>query len=75
MFRKNNAANNAVLLGITEKTTELHVGNIRISAISRLHGRAEMGLLLGEKALLGSRLRSGSDCERNERRIRDAENP
>ena len=44
----NNAANDAILFGIFEKATSLHIGNIRISKISWMHGHADIGLLIGE---------------------------
>lgn len=45
----NNQRNDAILLGISEKSTRRHVGNIRLSEISWVHGHAEIGLLIGEK--------------------------
>src|SRR5262249_40163902 len=40
---------NALFLAIVLKQDDRHVGNLKLAAINRLHGSAEIGLLIGEK--------------------------
>jgi [ribosomal protein S5]-alanine N-acetyltransferase len=46
---ENNRDGQMVLFGVFEKETNAHIGNVRISAVSWLHGHAQIGLLIGEK--------------------------
>ena len=48
-----NNSKNIVLFGIFLEDNNFHIGNIKIFITSRIHKRAEVGLLLGEKKFWG----------------------
>jgi ribosomal-protein-alanine N-acetyltransferase len=48
-----NCLSNAVLLGIFEKKSNAHIGNIKYSKINSPVGSAEMGIMIGQKELRG----------------------
>ncbi len=42
-----------VLLAIVDKATDVHIGNIKLGPIHRLHRRADLGILIGAKEFWG----------------------
>lgn len=42
-----------VLLAVVEKDTDRHVGNIKLGPIHQIHHRAELGIMIGDKARWG----------------------
>ena len=48
-----NSLSNTVLLGIFEKKSNRHIGNIKYSSINSPVGSAEMGIMIGQKELRG----------------------
>ena len=42
-----------VLLAIVEKGTEIHVGNVKLGPIHRVHRRADMGIMIGDRTRWG----------------------
>jgi RimJ/RimL family protein N-acetyltransferase len=48
-----NLLSNAVLLGIFEKKSNRHIGNVKYSKINSPIGSAEMGIMIGQKELRG----------------------
>jgi RimJ/RimL family protein N-acetyltransferase len=44
---------NSILLGIFYTENNLHIGNIKIDNINKFHGKAEIGILIGEKKYWG----------------------
>ncbi len=42
-----------ILLAIVEKDTNRHVGNIKLGPIHRIHRRADLGIMIGDKARWG----------------------
>jgi RimJ/RimL family protein N-acetyltransferase len=44
-----NADPDALFLAIVLKKHDRHVGNLKLAALNRIHGSAEIGLLIGEK--------------------------
>ena len=38
-----------VFLAIVEKGTEIHVGNVKLGPIHRIHQRADMGIMIGDR--------------------------
>jgi glutamate-1-semialdehyde 2,1-aminomutase len=42
-----------ILLAIAEKDTSRHVGNIKLGPIHRIHRRADLGIMIGDKARWG----------------------
>jgi ribosomal-protein-alanine N-acetyltransferase len=46
-------APDTVMLAIVEKTTGVHVGNVKLAGIHTLHRRADMGIMLGDKQRWG----------------------
>jgi [ribosomal protein S5]-alanine N-acetyltransferase len=38
-----------IFLAIVEKGTEVHVGNVKLGPIHRVHRRADMGIMIGDK--------------------------
>lgn len=49
-------SSDAVFLAIVRKADDLHVGNLRIGALDRVHRTATLALFIGEKAAWGSGL-------------------
>ena len=47
-----NSSNN-VLLGIFDQATNLHIGNIKIGNICKVHSYADVGIIIGNKAYWG----------------------
>lgn len=45
-----NASTDNLLLGIFAKDSELHIGNIKLGSIDSYHGRADIGLIIGNKS-------------------------
>jgi RimJ/RimL family protein N-acetyltransferase len=48
-----NADPTVLLLGITTTSDQRHIGNIKLGPIDRQHGRADIGLLIGDTAMWG----------------------
>jgi RimJ/RimL family protein N-acetyltransferase len=48
-----NSLSSAVLLGIFEKKSNRHIGNIKYSNINSLAGSAEMGIMIGQREFRG----------------------
>jgi RimJ/RimL family protein N-acetyltransferase len=44
-----NADPNTAFLAIVLRESDRHLGNIKLSSINRIHGTAELGLMIGEK--------------------------
>ncbi len=44
---------NVLFLGIRDKASGAHVGNIKLGPIDRQHGTADIGILIGERAVWG----------------------
>ena len=42
-----------VFLAIVEKGTDLHVGNVKLGPIHRVHRRADMGIMIGDRTRWG----------------------
>jgi RimJ/RimL family protein N-acetyltransferase len=51
-----NRASDAIFLAIVRKADDLHVGNLRIGALDRVHRTATLALFIGEKTAWGSGL-------------------
>lgn len=47
-------SNDSLLLGIFEKKTKKHIGNVKLDLSNSRHSRVELGLFIGEKELWGN---------------------
>jgi len=52
-INKINLVSNAVLLGIFDKKSNMHIGNIKYSNINAPEGSAEMGIMIGQREYRG----------------------
>lgn len=43
-----------VMLAIVDSATDRHIGNIKLGPIHRIHRRADMGIMIGDKEFWGS---------------------
>jgi RimJ/RimL family protein N-acetyltransferase/methionyl-tRNA formyltransferase len=48
-----NISSNQLILGIFRESDDMHVGNIKLGPVDWKHSRAEVGILIGEKAVWG----------------------
>ena len=55
--RSIHSSNSALVLGVIDKETDAHIGNISLQAINWIDRNAEIAFLLGEKAFWGKGLR------------------